>query len=831
YNFETDEETMADSNDDTEMPLPADIPDWLKALAPVSPDPVAPKASQAAADEPATGQAEPLAASSDEESFSWLEELKAQAAANKAAAGEADVPDWLATAASEPVEAQVEEEPAASLPPWAEPHTPGPSDTIVTWLARKRTEEDSIQAAPPAAAQPEMPAEPSLAAAPEPAQASLEPTDISAMDSDAAFAWLESLAARQGANPDELLGETAVPASAAEAEPAMSVTAFEVTSEPVASEAEAEQPAPAAEGYAGLPDWLRPGAEAELEPDMLSEAGSEMEATAEDAGVAPETAGYAGLPDWLRPGAITQPEDSLPAEAEPEARAEETAFSAGYDTLPDWLRPGADAEAAQSAEAEQAAPAAEGYAGLPDWLRPESAGQLEAAEPASLAEPADEASLLAEAPAAEPASLPDWLREMEATMPVEPLIDTAPSKARRTDALPQPAADSFATEAMAPEPFAGTPEAGEPMAAEPMAAEPSMLAQADAAESDEDAAMRWLEGLAAQQGANAEELFTEPETRPLTPPSWITAEQMRALETPEPAAPQPEAPEPVARAEPTAMDPDEALRWLESLNARQPAAAQPEMQAEPEEAPAEPERPAQVAAWFAEAAIEAPSADAELPAQAESEAEAVEAEPPEWLKAYVEAEPAAEVAAPAAMPTAPEPEPDAFQAADVDKLARLSERLAATRGLREQEAEARFAEQRERDEEARRLVQERMEARWALEAAEAARPPAAAPTPAPEPMPEAPAAEKPAPRQPAWEAPAAAPVPAMSSEALTEIMASWTQRVEAGHDLHAVIREMESVAPVDTAPVPVVQLLGDAYVRANQLQKALDTYRQALRRL
>ena len=42
---------------------------------------------------------------------------------------------------------------------------------------------------------------------------------------------------------------------------------------------------------------------------------------------------------------------------------------------------------------------------------------------------------------------------------------------------------------------------------------------------------------------------------------------------------------------------------------------------------------------------------------------------------------------------------------------------------------------------------------------------------------------------------------------------------------------MENVAPVDTAPVAVVQLLGDAYVRVNQLQKALDTYRQALRRL
>ncbi len=75
------------------------------------------------------------------------------------------------------------------------------------------------------------------------------------------------------------------------------------------------------------------------------------------------------------------------------------------------------------------------------------------------------------------------------------------------------------------------------------------------------------------------------------------------------------------------------------------------------------------------------------------------------------------------------------------------------------------------------------------------------------------------------------PAPALSSDALTEILVAWTERVESGRDLPGVIREMENVAPVDTAPVAVVQLLGDAYVRANQLQKALDTYRQALRRL
>jgi hypothetical protein len=168
-------------------------------------------------------------------------------------------------------------------------------------------------------------------------------------------------------------------------------------------------------------------------------------------------------------------------------------------------------------------------------------------------------------------------------------------------------------------------------------------------------------------------------------------------------------------------------------------------------------------------------------------------------------------------------------------LTRLSERLSVTRALREQEAEARFASQRERDEAARRLVQERMEARWATEAAEAAKAESTAAILASE----APAAETPAPEMPAPEVAAPemaaqeipAPAPAISSEALSEILVAWTERVESGHDLPAVIREMESVAPVDTAPVPVVQLLGDAYVRTNQLQKALDTYRQALRRL
>src|SRR5205085_5980776 len=116
---------------------------------------------------------------------------------------------------------------------------------------------------------------------------------------------------------------------------------------------------------------------------------------------------------------------------------------------------------------------------------------------------------------------------------------------------------------------------------------------------------------------------------------------------------------------------------LESLNAGSKAAAEPALPADTADRPAAPaERPAEVPAWFAEAEPE-PEMSA---AEAEPEAPAtVPAEPPEWLKAYVPAEPASEL--PVA-PAAPEPPQAAFPQADVGKLARLSERLSVTRGLR-----------------------------------------------------------------------------------------------------------------------------------------------------
>ena len=55
--------------------------------------------------------------------------------------------------------------------------------------------------------------------------------------------------------------------------------------------------------------------------------------------------------------------------------------------------------------------------------------------------------------------------------------------------------------------------------------------------------------------------------------------------------------------------------------------------------------------------------------------------------------------------------------------------------------------------------------------------------------------------------------------------------VEHGQHLDTVVQSLEGAAGAGQAPVPVLRLLGDAYMRSDQLQKALDTYRQALSRL
>ena len=49
--------------------------------------------------------------------------------------------------------------------------------------------------------------------------------------------------------------------------------------------------------------------------------------------------------------------------------------------------------------------------------------------------------------------------------------------------------------------------------------------------------------------------------------------------------------------------------------------------------------------------------------------------------------------------------------------------------------------------------------------------------------------------------------------------------------MESVITELEGVVDSPRASAQLLRVLGDAYVRSDRLQQALDIYRQALRRL
>jgi tetratricopeptide (TPR) repeat protein len=56
----------------------------------------------------------------------------------------------------------------------------------------------------------------------------------------------------------------------------------------------------------------------------------------------------------------------------------------------------------------------------------------------------------------------------------------------------------------------------------------------------------------------------------------------------------------------------------------------------------------------------------------------------------------------------------------------------------------------------------------------------------------------------------------------------YTTMLQAGQGVPMVIADLEAAATKHTKVAPLQRLLGDAYMQNGQLQKAIDTYRQAL---
>ncbi len=252
----------------------------------------------------------------------------------------------------------------------------------------------------------------------------------------------------------------------------------------------------------GLESQVEVSEQAEILPEEAIEelSGLEMEAgeiLADQEGLdQPET-----MPDWLQEaGEVIETGDEIEEE------------------LPDWLEE--DIEASQLEDEEPAQPAEE----LPEWLKTmqleqEQAGatgqDIEEELPDWLQEPTEEA--VEQEQLAEPQE--DVLAGME-----EPIIegDTKPTRLglgpQEADAgLPgdSPTLISSISDAVGEESPAVEPDADSiapELAGEPLAGDETM--------SDADADFAWLESLAVKQGAD-EALLLEPEERLEGPPEWI----------------------------------------------------------------------------------------------------------------------------------------------------------------------------------------------------------------------------------------------------------------------------------------------------------------------
>ncbi len=266
-----------------------------------------------------------------------------------------------------------------------------------------------------------------------------------------------------------------------------------------------------------------------------------------------------------------------PAEPGPELAAAE---------IPDWLKAMAPPAAAQ--ENQPAADAPVSNTDL-DWLS--GLGATPAAEP-NPAQPSGEPDWLnAISPTAAAVETPDWLQNIG-----QPAAEETPAPAEEIPAaenadlpdwlsgLSAPAAEET------PLPTAESPAAADDLSAL-VTSGPGVAAE------DQDAAFKWLESLAAGQGAKAEELLTNPEERLDQAPGWVG----QVNDTPpQPAAEAPAPYQPEKPIEPEesvigdlsapvtsgpgvgAEDQDAAFKWLESLAAGQGAKAE-ELLTSPEE--------------------------------------------------------------------------------------------------------------------------------------------------------------------------------------------------------------------------------------------------------
>lgn len=420
-------------------------------------------------------------------------------------------------------------------------------------------------------------------------------------DQDAALAWLESLAIQHGAQEEELI-------------------------------------TPPGERSESPPEWLHAKATSgmlEIKPPTEEEPTSTVPS---------EVTEEIELPDWLL--------ETETAEEVSSSKSTETVppvESLDKTELPDWL-------------SEKAHTAGELLSGYPESTSPlEALEELESLEISGEKTPVEglKSPSTTEIPSLQepiaPTELPDWLSEiereeregspidLEAQLPLKPEEDTG-----LTEWLHE--VDTFEEATPTPEdvssPIYTEEVIIEGSEIESLASEEEISIPSEPDQSNQDAALAWLEGLAVQHGAKEEELITKPEDRSGTPPEWIQEQAVTEVtpeetisekisETPEAVLPiekipswlqeeniEEVAPEPVLEA-PSVTEPAEEIpSWLEDMITEE-AASEPISETLAEGEPIE-----EAISWLQEVTIE--EVAPEQVSKAPSEVEPVE-EVPSWL--------------------------------------------------------------------------------------------------------------------------------------------------------------------------------------------------------
>jgi hypothetical protein len=594
--------------------------------------------------------------------------------------------------------------------------------------------------------------------------------------------------------------------------------------------AQPEAPAPAAEGEA-VPDWLQelratmttepvqPPAE-EAVPDWLKQLGSPVKPEAE------EPVAQEATPDWLvhlreQAGLIPgEPVEAEPPEPPVEGAPLEAAPQGPPETaeFPDWLQalgpesaqqpvqpsPAAAPEPAEipdwlhalkPAGAEQPVPPLEQALGTPDWLTELGAG--------AAAAPAEEAEGDLGAP--EPGEVPDWLKALGPSgtepAPVTPAAPEPESPAWLTGEGPMPSPE----EAMA---YFQKLTAGKE-------AELQATAQADA-----EARMADIMG---------RKPTAAPAPKPAPPAPVMPPEVV-------PPPPVVEVPAPLA-GQGAVPSPEEALEYLHKITAGKEAELRAQAEAEARLADVTRRQPAP-----------APEpAPAESEKGAPAEAALPEAETPDWLAVLMqpEAAPAPPVAAPplVSIPVLPaEPAPEGEARVVAEPQAAGPEWWYQTREDEEGPIEELAVEQPPVKVEPIKIAP--------VEPVVSFVPP---PPPAAAPKPAAPPSKKLVRAKPAAPAPPTVDMDALLArlranpadyDALLGMARGWTQTadlnaargaydelVRAGALLDEVLSDLGQFAEDHPDDVEFIRLLGDAHMKAGNLQKALKLYRQALRKL